>query len=180
MANQYMHRREALQKLAILLGGTLSLPVQAALLGEKRNFTPIDIPSDQQALITQLAEVIMPETDTPGAKKAGVGEFIVRVIKDCSSAEEQQKFMQGLQKTDTLSQSSFGKPFTGLNLLQQTEVMNTIARQEKDFFLNLRELTIVGFFTSQTGATEVLQYLPVPGRFQGDIPLQSAHRSWAT
>jgi hypothetical protein len=180
MANLFMHRREALQKLALFLGTTLSLPVQAALLGEKRDSGPIDIPSDQQALITQLAEVIMPETQSPGAKKAGVGSFIVRVIKDCSSAEEQQKFVQGLQKTDTLSQSTFGKPFTGLNSLQQTELMHTIARQEKDFFMNLRELTLVGFFTSELGASQVLQYLPVPGKFQGDIQLQKGQRTWAT
>ena len=106
-----MHRLEALQKIAILLGGTLSLPVQAALRGEKTNTHFLDIPSDQQTLISDLAEVIMPETTTPGAKKAGVDEFIVRVIEDCTAKAEQEKFLQGLQKVNTLSQNSFKKPF---------------------------------------------------------------------
>ncbi len=174
-----MHRREALQKLAILLGGTLSLPAHAALLGEKINSIAIDIPSDQQELISELAEVIMPETDNPGAKKAGVGKFIVRVIQDCTAKEEQDKFLQGLQKTNMWSQSTYSKPFTQLDRSQQNELMGRIAREGNDFFKGLRELTIVGFFTSQLGATQVLHYLPVPGKFQGDIPLEASQRTWS-
>lgn len=180
MANQLIHRREALQKLALLIGGTLSLPVQAALRGEVLNTRIIDIPADQQALIEVLAEVIMPATDTPGARIAGVGPFIVRVIRDCTSASEQEKFLQGVQKTSTLSQQTFGKPYTELNALQQIELMSQIARQEKTFFHSLRELTIIGFFTSEIGATQVLQYMAIPGRFEGDIPLKLEQRTWAT
>ncbi|QHT71519.1 gluconate 2-dehydrogenase subunit 3 family protein [Rhodocytophaga rosea] len=179
MANLLMHRREALQKLAILLGGTLSLPAQAALLGEKINSIAIDIPTDQQELISELADVIMPETENPGAKKAGVGKFIVRVIQDCTAKEEQDKFLQGLQKINTLSQTTYSKSFNKLDRTQQNEIMGKIARQENDFFKGLRELTVVGFFTSQIGATQVLQYLPVPGKFQGDIPLEPSQRTWS-
>lgn len=180
MANQYIHRREALQKLALLIGGTLSFPVQAALQGRILNMTPIDIPPAQQALIADLAEVIMPATDTPGAKLAGVGSFIVRVIRDCTSAPAQEKFLQGLQTTNTLSQQTFGKVYTQLTNTQQTELMGLLARQETAFFQSIRELTIVGFFTSQIGATQVLEYLAVPGRFEGDIPLKTGQRTWAT
>ncbi len=175
-----MHRREALQRLAILLGGTLSLPVQAALRGERINAASLDIPAGRQALIADLAEVIMPATDTPGAREAGVGKFIVRVIADCTAKPEQDKFMAGLSKTDALSQSAFGKPFSELGGPGKTKIMEQLAREEKEFFLNLKELTVVGYFTSETGVTQALEYLPVPGRFQGDIPLQPGQRVWAT
>jgi hypothetical protein len=180
MTDTHMHRREALQKLAILLGGTLSLPVQAALLGEKLNLVPIDIPDDQQALIDELAETIMPATDTPGAKDAGVGKFIVHVIQDSTSKTGQDAFLQGLKNTNALSQATFGKPFIHLPPAQQQAIVSQLARQEAEFFRNLRELTLVGFFTSEVGATRVLEYLPVPGRFQGDIPLKPGQRVWAT
>jgi hypothetical protein len=180
MNHLLMHRREALQKLAILFGGTLSLPVQAALLGEKTNPIPIDIPAHQQTLIAHLAEVIMPATDTPGAKAAGVDGFVVRVIRDCTAKPAQEQFMEGLRKTDAISQSAFSKPFSGLDFPRQTEIVSELARQEREFFLNLKELVVVGFFTSETGITQVLNYVPVPGRFQGDLPLQPGQRSWAT
>jgi hypothetical protein len=180
MANLLIPRREALQKLALLVGGTLSLPVQAALLGEKLNSVPIAISADQQALIADLAETIMPATDTPGAKEAGVGDFIVHVIRHTTGKEEQEKFVQGLQKANALSEQAYGKSFAAIDKHRQTEVMGQLARQEKEFFLNLRELTIVGFFTSEVGATKVLQYLPVPGRFEGDLPLKPNQTVWAT
>lgn len=179
VADPSIPRREAIQRLAILLGGTLSLPAQAALLGQKINTEPVDLPADQQALIASLAEVIIPATDTPGAKEAGVGSFIVRVIRDCTGKDQQTKFLEGLQKTNVLSQKAFSKPFVELSSLQQTEVVGQLAREEKEIFLSLRELTIVGYFTSELGATKALEYLPVPGRFQGDLPLKPGQRVWA-
>ena len=180
MANQLIPRREALQRLAILLGGTLSLPLQTALAGERLNLIPINIPSDQQALIADMADVILPQTTTPGAKEAGVGPFIVRVLEDCTSNQERDNFLHGLEKTNSLSQSSFGKTFRELSSAQQNEIMGKVAKQENSFFQSLRELTIVGFFTSQLGATQVLEYMAVPGRFQGDIPMKNDQRTWAT
>jgi hypothetical protein len=179
MTNLSMPRREALQKLAILLGGTLSFPAQAALRGEVINGLPIDIPADLQVLAANLAEVILPTTDTPGAKEAGVGGFITRVIRDCTTRSEQDKFLEGLRKTDTRSQAAFGKAFSELSGPQQVEIVGQLAQQEKEFFLAMRELTIVGYFTSELGATKTLEYLAVPGRFQGDIPLKPGQRVWA-
>lgn len=179
MADLSMPRREALQKLAILLGGTLSFPAQAALRGEVINSLPIDIPADLQVLVANLAEVIIPSTNTPGAKEAGVGPFITHVIQNCTTRSEQDKFLDGLRKTDALSQTAFGKPFSDLTRPQQVEIVSQLTQREKDFFLAMRELTIVGYFTSELGATKTLEYLAIPGRFQGDIPLAPGQRVWA-
>ncbi|MRS63894.1 gluconate 2-dehydrogenase subunit 3 family protein [Larkinella terrae] len=174
-----MPRREALQRLALLVGATLSLPVQAALRGETSGAEPLVFSADQQKLIADLAEIIFPSTDTPGAKAAGVDRFIGYVVGHCTVPAQQETFQKGLQQTDAFSQAAFGKPFSELDPTQQTEIVRQLTQREKPFFLNMRELTIVGFFTSELGATKVAEYLPVPGRFQGDIPLKPGQKVWA-
>jgi hypothetical protein len=163
MFNQFIPRREALQRLALLVGTTLSLPVQAALRGETSNDVPLVFSAGQQKLIADLAEILLPATDTPGAKAAGVDQFIGYVIGHCTAPTQQETFQKGLQQTDTLSQAAFGKSFTELDNPQRIEIVNQLTQREKPFFMNLRELTIVGYFTSEIGATKALEYLPVPG-----------------
>lgn len=177
--NSFIPRREALQRLALLVGGTLSLPVQAALRGEGVPSTSVQFSAEQQTLIADLADVIIPTTDTPGARAAGVGEFIEYVLGHCSAASQQEAFQQGLQQTDALSRSAFGKSFSALTRPQQTEIVTQLTQQQKPFFLILRELTIVGYFTSETGATKALDYVAIPGRFQGDVPMKASQKAWA-
>ena len=179
MFNQSIPRRDALQRLALLVGSTLSLPVQAALRGETSNAVPLVFSDGQMKLIADLADVIIPATDTPGAKAAGVDQFIGYVIGHCTAQNQQETFQKGLQQTDVLSQSAFGKPFSKLDNPQRIEIVNQLTQREKQFFMNLRELTIVGYCTSEIGATKALEYLPVPGKFQGDIPLKSDQKAWA-
>jgi hypothetical protein len=173
-------RRQALRRVTLLMGGALSLPVQAALRGESTGQTPVKLTPEQQLLLTELAEVILPTTHTPGAKAAGAGDFIVHVITHCTRAADREKFLEGLQKTDPISRQKFGKAFAQLDAPRRAEVMDALARNEKEFFKNLREMTIVGYFTSEIGATQALEYLPVPGRYEGDIPLKPGQRAWAT
>lgn len=179
ITNHFIPRREALQWLAILVGGTLSSPVQAALRGEVLISDPVRFSTKQQLLIADLAEVIIPATDTPGAKAAGVDQFISYVIENCTTVTHQETFRQGLQQTDALSQATFGKSFSDLDSAQRIDVVKKLTQQEKEFFMALRELTLVGYFTSEIGATKALEYLPVPGRFQGDIPLKPDQKVWA-
>ncbi|ADB42521.1 gluconate 2-dehydrogenase subunit 3 family protein [Spirosoma linguale] len=177
--NSFIPRREALQRLALLVGSTLSLPVQAALRGEVISVTADRFSAEQQTLIADLADVIIPTTDTPGAKAAGVGEFIEYVMGHCSAASQQEAFRQGLQQTDVLSRSTFGKSFSELTRPQQTDIVTQLTKLQKPFFQSLRELTIVGYFTSETGATQALDYVSIPGRFQGDIPMKAGQKAWA-
>ncbi|WP_229317220.1 gluconate 2-dehydrogenase subunit 3 family protein [Larkinella sp. C7] len=179
MSTPFMPRREALQRLALLVGATLSLPVQAALRGEPTAGVPLIFSDAQQKLMADLADIILPTTDTPGAKAAGVHQFIGHVIGHCTAPAQQDLFLQGLQQTDALSQAAFQKPFSQLGIPEQKEIVKQLTQREKPFFLILRELTIVGYFTSEAGATQTLAYLPVPGRFQGDVPLKPGQKVWA-
>jgi gluconate 2-dehydrogenase gamma chain len=227
-----MNRRELLQQVAWLMGGAACAPAVLAVLNgcSRRPSTnvPLVLDEAQRAIIAEVAEIIVPRTDTPGAKDAEVPRFIESMLQDAFSSEDQQSFISGLKDFDAAAQRAHGKPF--LNLSQQQRVAfaqsvhdSTVAeekaRQRKQrewrklekkgtvpvgqlraikkqltamlgshaqrpvrpFILTMKELTLLGFFTSEVGATQILQYLPVPGRLQSCIPLSEAGngKTWA-
>lgn len=191
-----MDRREALRRTAWMVGGTLAAPtIMAVLKGCKAQpelaWTPEYFSTDQAAVVNELAEVIIPKTDTPGAIDAGVPSFIEQVIKDCYSADDQKLFLDGLQAFDDQARQEYGDGFVDLDAEQRTAFANkmfseaskaTQPGQKKPFILMMRELTLAGFFTSEPGATQVLQYEAVPGSYKGCIPVAEAGngKTWAT
>ncbi len=175
-----MNRRDALQSIALLLGGTISSPVLAGVMGEKTNLgASVTAAPEQEALLAEVADVIIPTTSTPGAKAAGVEKFIVRVMRDCYIKEDQEKFYAGLSKLDADSKTKFGKGFIDLDASQKNEMVKQSTVDNKAFFLRMKELTVTGYFTSEIGATKALEYLPIPGRFEGCVPLKPGQKAWA-
>lgn len=173
-------RRDALQRLTLLLGGALSAQLTAGVLGQMLNTgSSIEISAAQVKLLAEAADTIIPDTDTPGAKVAGAEQFIVRVLRDCYLREEQAAFYAGLAKLDDAARTAHSKPFTELDKAQHAAVMKQFAKAEKATFRQLRELTIAGYFTSEIGATKALVYLPIPGRFDGDVAMQPGQKAWA-
>jgi len=194
-----MDRREALKRTAWVLGTAVSAPtIMAVLKGcaakPTLNWKPVFFTEEQAGLVSQLAETIIPKTDTPGAKDAGVPSFIDLVVKDCYKKEDQEKFVAGLKAFDEQSKSEAGDAFLDLDAAKQTEFINKVYKQateaaktaeptaDKPFILTMRELTLAGFFTSEPGATQVLQYEAVPGAYHGCLPLAEAGngKTWAT
>jgi gluconate 2-dehydrogenase gamma chain len=191
-----MDRREALKRTAAIMGTVLSAPTIMAVLNGCTakpgiDWKPVFFTEDQAVLVSQLAEVIIPKTDTPGAKEAGVPSFIEQVVKDCYTPEGQQKFAAGLTAFDEESKKQAGDSFVDLDPEKQNEFANKLYKEgfatvkaggEKPFIMAMKELTLTGFFTSQPGATQVLQYEAVPGSYKGCIPLSEAGngKTWAT
>lgn len=175
-----MNRREAVQKLTFLLGGTISAPLMAGIMGEKLNFGPsVEVTDQQEALLAEVADVIIPTTGTPGAKAAGAEKFITRIMQDCYKAEDQKKFYDGLEKVNGQSKEVYGKGFTELDATQKIDIIKRTTVSDKPFFLQMKGLTLTGYFTSEIGATQALDYLPVPGRFDGSWPMPKGQKSWA-
>jgi len=163
-------RRAALERLSLMLGGALSAPLAAGLMGQVLNTgASVEVTEAQKALLAELADVILPTTDTPGAKAAGVEAFIVRLMRDCHVLAEQETFYAGLAKIDAASQTAHGNG----------AVVWDATKTNTGFFRRMRELTVTGFFISEIGATQALEYLPVPGRFEGDVPMQPGQKAWA-
>jgi len=188
-----MDRRSALKRTALIMGGALSSSAITGVLqgctAEKQiDWQPTFLSQEQATTTADVAERIIPVTDTPGAKDAGVPEFIDNMLNDVYTEEEQQRYLDGLNQLNQESDSAFGDPFSALEPEQQDQVLQTMADatadhqgEGKPFFLMAKELTMLGFFTSEIGATQVLQHVQVPGDYKGCIPVEEAGngKTWA-
>ncbi|PYO34657.1 MAG: twin-arginine translocation pathway signal protein [Gemmatimonadetes bacterium] len=176
-----MDRREALR----VLGAATAVPlVSRDLLALGRDaharwrarpgFRVLD--ADQQALVTTLTDLIIPETDTPGARAARVDQFVDVMLADWYDPDDRQRFLDGLADVDARSTAATGKPFTDATPAQQTALLTTLddelarlreAHQStsKSFFRMLKWLTLVGYYTSQIGFEQELHERIIPGMF---------------
>ena len=186
-----MNRREALSSVALLLGGSI-IGAEMFLSGCKNAatdavaFTPEDI-----ALLDEVAETILPKTNTPGAKEAKVGAFMTVIVRDCYKPEEAKVFMEGLKKLEEESKKKHSKGFIESNAEERKALLTALDAEQKAFqekkkpdelpnyFRMMKELTIWGFFTSEVGATQVLRYVAVPGKYE-TIDYKKGDRAWAT
>lgn len=162
---------------------------------------------DDVILFNEIAEVILPRTDTPGAKDANVGLMALILANDCYKTEERESFIKGFRTLDKLTQDKYGKPFLLLSPEQKTKFVKSLDKEAKTynkkhdiyylsatpydrdskasdpiphFFTMLKQLTLFSFFTSQIGATKVLRYEAIPGRYNGDLDYKKGDRAWAT
>ena len=191
-----MNRREALQRAGLVLGYAVSAPVLAGIMNgckaaPELTYKPDFFTEDQARIISELAEIIIPKTDTPGAKDVGVPGFIDRMVKECYKKEDQDRFMTGLASFDAEAKTAYGDSFIELEADKQFEYVKKVHDaavdgtkkgeiKERPFILMAKELTVVGFFTSEPGATQVLQYEAVPGAYHGCVPLAEVGKTWAT
>ena len=198
-----MKRRDALERVALLMGGLVSAPTITAFLegctpGTKSGSELFaGFSADQLSLVSEIAETILPATDTPGAKDAMVGEFVDLMLKDCYYPKDQNSFMKGL---DELSKKGFLKASqqdrekllseaedyayqfkeeTAKKRNQAKESQQTFEEPGVPFFSLMKELTLLGYFTSEVGATLALDYVPVPGRYEGCLDLKEGQKAWA-
>ena len=196
--NQLMDRREALRKTALLMGAAVSATALAGIIQgckatPELTYTPSFFTEEQARIISELAQTIIPKTDTPGAKEAGVPGFIDQMLKECYKKEDQDKFITGLTEFEAAAKAAHGDSFIYLDAEKQlafVKAQNEAAvnavkadpSQPRPFILSAKELTLLGFFTSEPGATQVLQYEAVPGSYKGCIPLSEAGngKTWAS
>jgi gluconate 2-dehydrogenase gamma chain len=187
-------RRRALQQAALLLGGAISAPTVAAVFSTATRrawaaspaWAPRTLSAAQLELAATLAEHIIPQTETPGARAAGVHRFVDSLLTDHYAAAERDRFLAGLAAVDSQAQSRHGKTFvestTGqqLALLRELDAAAYAATRGEDtwFFRRMKELTLVGYYTSEIGAMQELHVSPF-GTYHGDIPYTSVGRAWA-
>ncbi len=189
-----MDRRDAIKRTALLLGGLLSAEaIQGVLAGcmaePVATWKPLFLTADEGRLVEAMVDRIMPRTDTPGAVDAGAPAFIDAMMKDFYGETDRIAFREGLQRVDSDARSAHGNPFPVLTPEQQDGLLerydreafgSPAARDERHFFLMLKELTMLGFFTSRAGATEFLKYDRLPGSYRGCIPYSEVGAGWAT
>jgi gluconate 2-dehydrogenase gamma chain len=200
-----MNRRDAIQRASLVLGYALTGPaivgvLQGCKASPELTYKPVFFSEDQALVISELTEIIIPKTSTPGAKDAGVPGFIDQMLKEIYTKEQQDDFLKGLAEFDADAEKEYGDHFATCTPEQRTAQVkkyhdaafakgvdggssgwwNAGSGGDKPFILKVKELTILGFFTSEPGATKVLQYNQVPGPFKGCVPLADVGKAWAT
>lgn len=151
--------------------------------------------ADDVALFDEVAETILPRTDTPGAKDARIGAFMATYSQGCYEPEQVAILKSGIGALNAEMQTRFGVDFMRASPQQRTAALLEIDREahryaqtpghEKDggkaphWFTLMKQLTLFGFFTSELGATKVARYRPVPGRYQGVIDYKPGEPFWA-
>lgn len=187
--NHGISRREAIKRAALFLGVAISPSLltgalHAATSPAAAGVTPTTFLSAKQLeTVAAIAERILPRTDTPGALDVGVPAFIDLMVGKYFSAEERRMFTAGLADFDATSAAKHQRAFAGLSSEQQDALLMELAvasqKREKTFCHQIRELTVVGYFTSENVGRNVLHYDPVPGRFDACVPLSEVgNRSW--
>lgn len=189
-------RRQALRRVGALLGGLVSAPTVAGVLsGCERatgpDWSPEVFTASQNRMVDIIAEIIIPATDTPGASAAQVNRFIDAMVGESYSPDDRDRFLQGLEDLDARCKDAYGAPFVDLDDAQQRALVGELDDEtfgadadETDaesppFFRMLKELVIVGYYTSEIGATQELKTNLVPGHYDGDVPYDEVGRAWA-
>lgn len=194
-----MQRREALRNVAFLLGGAISATSMGVLFesftlpeNEKNH---VFFTADQEKVLAEFADIIIPTTkSSAGAKAAGLGKFIPMMLRDCYPASMQKAFADGLKDMEAKSLKDFNKDFLALTVAERTRLVgdlrtDTIAQKKTDktnkkkndyFFVIARDLTLLGYFSSEIGCTQAREYIAIPGKYDGAFPLKPGQKSWAT
>ncbi len=187
-----MDRREAVKYVSILLGGTL-VGASAMLTGcapENKHsgqaFSPADYP-----FLDEIADTILPDTKTPGAKAAKVGEFMTVMVNDCYNEANQKIFKDGMDKINELSKKKYDNAFMSITPQQRHDLLVGLDKEQRDYMKNkkkddpahyfrmMKELTMLGYFTSEIGCKQARRYVPVPGKYDGNYPYKKGDKAFA-
>jgi hypothetical protein len=205
-------RRQVLQQITAMLGGAALIGGDSlaaftfddtaratAMVQGAGAFTAAEI-----ALLDEIAETILPQTSTPGAKAAKTGAFMALMVTDTYTDRNQAVFREGLTQVDAASTRAHGVSFMAATPAQRLVVAETLDREQKavmdarlapptnraplpsssnddppHYFRLMKELALLGFFTSEIGMTQALRYIESPGRYDPCAPHAPGDRAWA-
>ncbi len=189
-----MNRRDALSRVALLLGGSI-IGAEAFLSGCKTTTGKKEglFATDDIAFLDEVGETILPTTaSSPGAKEAKIGEFMKTIVTDCYEEGDQKTFTEGITKLNDASKAKYSKDFLSLAANEKHDLLVAIDKEAKDYqkskkekdpnhyFTQFKQLTLWGYFTSEIGATKALRYVAVPGKYEGCVPYKKGDKAWAT
>lgn len=201
-----MERRELLKMIAVLTG-TAFVGGNTFLAGCKNPSSDSKIvwSHGNLSLLDEVAETILPTTaSSPGAKAAKVGEFMNRFVNDCYDEKDHLAFVKGIDKIDNDCQTKKGKSFMNCSVQERHDFLLALEKDSKEFdrqntekekaekekvknfkgspkhyFTYMKQLSLLGYFTSEIGYTKALRYDAVPGRYDGDVPYTKGEKAWA-
>ena len=187
-----MQRRDLLKMIAAATGSAfIGSKVFAYEVLSAVKLSDTDFSKSDVGFLNEIAETIIPRTDTPGAKDANVGHIMAVMVADCYSESERKIFKNGMKTLNTRCKDRFQKDFILLSNTEKTIFLSVLDKESKEhnnknddsephYFVLMKQLVLFGFFTSEIGATKVLRYVAVPGRYDGEYPYKPGDKAWAT
>jgi Gluconate 2-dehydrogenase subunit 3 len=193
-------RREAVKRVSVMLGGIALVGSGSGLLAAcskqdrtvataagAGSFTTADI-----AFLDEVADTILPDTaKSPGAKAAKTGAFMALMVTDTYTPEDQKIFRDGMTALDdACKKANGGTGFVAATPAQRTALLTALDKEQFDFqkvrkdqpqhyFRMMKELSMLGFFTSEIGYTKAMRYVESPGPFQPCVPAAPGEKIWA-
>ena len=171
-----MNRRKLIQSLAIGIGGLVTIPTWANTWNQV-NFQNSSIcKMEQEILLAEIVDSIIPKTDTLGAKEIGVQKFVQRLISDCFEVSTQEDFKNGLEFTNRMSIEKFNNNFVNLKQSERLAILTLLqtngdAKVKSNFEL-LKKLTIQGYMNSEYVMTNITHFEFAPVRFHGCVDVK--------
>lgn len=188
-----MDRRDAIKTTSLIMGYTLTGAAMTGFLSgckadTSQGWKPLSLADGLDEFLAELAETILPRTDTPGAKDVLVHRFIDQLITDFYTEESRKEFLQNVKLLAEECRTSMGKSFQKLTeekrvffLMEQEKKGgqlpfslwgNTLENsQNHTFYRSLKSMILWGYFSSEKIGKEVLTYNPIPGKYNGCIDL---------
>ena len=178
-----MNRRELVRKsvmasIGLSLSPGLLMSLESCSKSRPTADQPIYLIEEQFDAIWQMAELILPQTDAPGASEAGVAPFIDQLFGEYFEEEERIKYESGLQSFFENCQNEYGKSFLRLEKEKQTAYLQQLDTAEPPdaFFRSFKQIILWAYFTSEQGMKS-MNYLPVPGRYNGCISIDDTEKN---
>jgi hypothetical protein len=188
-----MDRREVIKNIS-LMTGVAFIGAEVFLQSgckPKDSTTGLTLTETDTLFLDEVGETIIPATETPGAKAVGTGIFMKMMIQDCYSNDERAVVLKGIKEMKEEFKKQYKSEFTESGKEQKTEFLQKLDMEAREynknntaaiphFFTMLKQLTILGYFTSEAGATQALRYVAVPGKYDGAFPYKKGDKAWAT
>ena len=193
-----LSRREIIRRALVLTGAGTLISTSTLLTACATNMQreqAVELTTFTQSQIQwldEVAETILPETDTPGAKAAQVGGFIAIMVADTYSPDKQQLFYDGMQSLEAECERELGVGFMTATPSQRLTMLERLDMEQKKhtdnktpeatshYFRVFKELTVVGYFTSEIGYKQALRYVESPGRYDPCVEYKAGERAWAS
>jgi len=213
-------RREAILRVTALLGGVALVGGTALLTGCREENTDAPFTADEIAYLDEIADTILPQTSTPGAKAAKTGAFMALIVTDSYNPRDRKIFRQGMRTLDKASQKANGVSFLSATTQQRLALLNVVDREQQTegeqrkaeaikkteafltektapigdvnatsaitdkppahYFRMMKELALLGYFTSEIGYMQAQRYVESPGRFDPCVPYRPGEKAWAS
>jgi hypothetical protein len=223
-----INRREAILRVSALLGGAAFAGGTGLLAAYEKASLPVagspgEFTAEDIAFLDEIAETILPETKTPGAKAAKTGAFMALMVTDSYSPAERKIFREGMRRVDDAARKANDVAFMQATPEQRTAVLTALDHEQKrvmdareaaerrkkglepltaaeaaakpqpggavregdtvkqptHYFRMMKELALLGYFTSEIGCTRAMRYVESPGRFDPCIPYTPGEPAWA-